>query len=561
MRKAKELHQLRFNAQPRTSNSAMRESAVADTQFGRPDSCNCSAFLSRPLRVFRKTKSGQNSPVEPPLMRTVHQSLITIHCVLASASTLFAQGSLTPPSPPGPAMLTLDQLATKVGQVEKRIPVDAVHTPASGNSAFTITAPGSYYLTGNIALNDKTKNAINITAAGVSLDLNGFHISNNAAVTDSTGAAGVAIGGQSCIVKNGTISGFPSGVLGSTGNSTQPLGAIVADLNVQACRSGIELSGTGSIVRNCAVTSCFFGISVGVGSKVEHCASSNNMGHGISASTYSAVIGCTAQGNGNQGSSPGGIVVDSGSTVANCSAGNNTGVIGIQAGASCLVSNCTANQNAAGIEVSLRSTVVNCTASDNAFQEGIRAASNQASQADISVLHCTADGNRQGINMGTGCTISDCTVGHNFFEGILAGFGCTIRHCTARFNGDSGFFFTGGCYVADNVADSNNQNGDSPVNIRVAGFYAFSNSNRIEGNSATFNPNCPGITVEGANNLLLHNSARGNTPNYKLATNNRYGPIVDLTSNPNFGPVNGNLAGSTLNDNQGGSHPWANYAY
>ena len=451
-------------------------------------------------------------------------------------------------------MKTLDQ-------VEARIPIDATHTPGSGNNTFVISAPGSYYLTGNITLSDKTKTAIAITTSDVTVDLNGFRLSNVAAVTDTSGGAGVSISGQSCVIKNGTITGFVDGLIGGPGPITDPLGAIISDITVKACKDAIFLLGTGSLVRNCTATSCFFGINVGSGNTVEHCTASNNLGHGIFASTYSTVIGCTVQGSGSQGSSPGGIVVDSSSTVADCNSSNNPGVIGIKTGDSCLVSNSTAAGNAAGIEVSLRSTVVNCTASSNVSQEGIRCASNQTSQANISVLHCTADGNHDGIRVGKGCTIIDCTVGQNFFEGIIADIGSTVRHCTVRLNGEAGIFFTSDCYVADNTADSNNQLNESQFNVRVAGLWAFGSTNRIEGNSMTSNVNCPGLRVEGSNNLILHNSARSNNPNYALDTNNRYGPIVDLTSNPNFGPVNGNVAGSTLNDSSGGSHPWANYAY
>lgn len=81
-------------------------------------------------------------------------------CVLHPAA-LFAQGSLTPPGAPAPTMKTL-------AQIEPRTPISA--------APFTISAPGSYYLTANVTVTNG--NGIMIAANGVTLDLNGFTISS-----------------------------------------------------------------------------------------------------------------------------------------------------------------------------------------------------------------------------------------------------------------------------------------------------------------------------------------------------------------------------------------------
>src|SRR3954470_4200181 len=83
-------------------------------------------------------------------------------------STVFAQGTLTPPGAPAPTMKTLDQ-------VEPRTPIDATHTPGDADSLFKITQPGSYYLTANVT-GVPAKHGVEIAASGVTLDLNGFDL-------------------------------------------------------------------------------------------------------------------------------------------------------------------------------------------------------------------------------------------------------------------------------------------------------------------------------------------------------------------------------------------------
>ena len=83
------------------------------------------------------------------------------------------QGALTPPGPPSPTMKSLSQ-------IEPRTAIA---------SSTTITAPGSYYLTGNLAIS--SGNAITIAANNVALDLNGFTISSTASPAGGTGSYGI----------------------------------------------------------------------------------------------------------------------------------------------------------------------------------------------------------------------------------------------------------------------------------------------------------------------------------------------------------------------------------
>lgn len=157
-------------------------------------------------------------------------------CVIVASFFLlprsFGQGALTPPGPPGPAMLTLSQL-------EPRTPVDAVHTPGNSVVEFVIGSPGSYYLTTNI-VGVSGKHGIDIFAPNnVTLDLNGFSV-----IGVPGSLTGIIIpGGANVVVRNGIVSGWTNGVA-SYGNNITLQGLTVTSNALY----GIDIEGSNSSI-------------------------------------------------------------------------------------------------------------------------------------------------------------------------------------------------------------------------------------------------------------------------------------------------------------------------
>lgn len=180
-----------------------------------------------------------------------------ILAALAAATTFAAaQGSLTPPpGVPGPVMKTLDQ-------IEARTPIST--------APFTITQPGSYYLTANLSVT--TGNAISLDSNDVTLDLNGFTISSSSSPASGTGIL-IGNGLRNITITNGHIRGAVTqsgGVFSGAGFddgifyfSNSPANIRVSRISVSGCISdGIRLD---QLDRSSTVESCVVHTVGGVG--------------------------------------------------------------------------------------------------------------------------------------------------------------------------------------------------------------------------------------------------------------------------------------------------------
>jgi hypothetical protein len=194
-------------------------------------------------------------------MKTTSRLLITGLTLLALAtlnlqlSTAFAQGSLTPPGAPAPTMKSLDQVYARL---------DSRTAITNASSTYTITMPGSYYLTTNLTVSSGY--GIGINASGVTLDLNGFTISSTRA---SASYAGISLNTplSDVTIVNGHIrsgvtnngSGVYSGSGFATGigySSMPPTNVMVSKVSVSGVSNdGINLgTGNATVVEACTVT-------------------------------------------------------------------------------------------------------------------------------------------------------------------------------------------------------------------------------------------------------------------------------------------------------------------
>ena len=124
--------------------------------------------------------------------------LITAAALTLSAAGLLFAGPLDPPV--GPITPTFKTLT----EVEPRIAINATNTPGDLNNLFKITQRGSYYLTGNIT-GVAGKNGIEITASGVTLDLNGFELIGIPAMGPVDGVSMFNSGPLNVTVRNGSV--------------------------------------------------------------------------------------------------------------------------------------------------------------------------------------------------------------------------------------------------------------------------------------------------------------------------------------------------------------------
>jgi hypothetical protein len=403
---------------------------------------------------------------------------------LASA-TLFAQGSLTPPTGPAPSMKTL-------GQIEPRIAIEKL--------PFKISAAGAYYVTTNLAV-PSGQNGITIDASQVTLDLNGFTVSGPA---DSEVGISIIAGRSDVSIRNGVVSAGAGGIVASGGSRIQ-----LEAIRATTCGgSGISV-GTDSSVLNCvAAENSATGIRAGNGSTVANSQAIANGANGIEAGQKCVVRDSVATRNGLAG-----ILVGDYSKVIGASASDNNGA-GLSGGAGVHFTDCSANANKQqGILAGQLAFVTRANTSGNAH-----AGVHLSDSGTVMDSASSANGGG-GIVTGVAAHVANCKVDSNPGVGISVQKGSTVRDCSAQRNSNDGIVVTDQCLVVRNNANANS-------NLKgAAGIHVKGTDNLIQENIAIANDR--GIALDAEGNLVIKNSSTNNSLNFFTAGDQMIGPVLD----------------------------------
>jgi parallel beta-helix repeat protein len=364
---------------------------------GSPVSAFCQ--LHPATELLSPCDSSEQTITNKRSKKSMNNRIVTSLCVLCgilfAVPAGFPQGSLTPPGPPTPTMKSLDQLAP-------RIPIT--------NLPFTISQPGSYYLTTNLT-GVAGQDGIYVAAAYVTIDLNGF-----------------------------TLAGVPgsyNGINGAISFLTVRRGFVQS-----WGQSGIE-AGTCKLDDVTSSHNGYYGFLVGLDSILTKCLATFNSLDGFALNDGSEMTGCTAGQNTGSGIN----LLGRGCNVSQCTMRQNSGagIVSASTAHGCTISTCTARgNNLGGIDlVGQYNSIIGCTASGNSGN-GIVAAygslilNNNASGNTDDGIHTTGSNSRIDSNH----TISNAGLGINSTGGINGDY--IMRN--SSFGNATNYYPTGGSY-------------------------------------------------------------------------------------------------------------------
>lgn len=226
------------------------------------------------------------------------------------------------------------------------------------------------------------------------------------------------------------------------------------------------------------------------------------------------------------------------SRVQNVHATSNQ-LTGVIAGPNAILTDCTSATNGLhGFEFAANGVAMNCVARQNGaegFNTGVACV----------YIGCSARANGgDGIEVGESGVAQACASVSNNGSGFEVFSGAAVIECASRASGLDGIRTSSDAFILNNVCQLNGT-------IDGAGIRVLGNDCRIEGNHVLDNDR--GIDVDSAGNLIIRNSASGNTVAFEIVAGN-YGLFVAAVSG---GAVNGSSGGAAL----GSTDPWANFSY
>lgn len=170
----------------------------------------------------------------------------------AGISALAAMAKGGPLNPPAGGVASSGKTLT---EVEPRVALSAANTPGGGGNVFNITQPGSYYLTGNVAVPAGGVGIYVALAAGVAenaqvtIDLMGFEIAGGTVGIFATNLAAT----KTLAIRNGRIRGTSSsGILANSSSVSVRVNCVIEDIWVTGAGGNGMVVG-GGVVRGCVV--------------------------------------------------------------------------------------------------------------------------------------------------------------------------------------------------------------------------------------------------------------------------------------------------------------------